>query len=78
MRAEIPPLPEPMRSSHQDSEDDYLEWIRRFDTLWSSETSEQAQHEMQTLIRLIEQYELTQHRSHTLFTSISIKEGDVS
>lgn len=59
------------------SEEDYLQWIRRFDMLWSSPACEHAQNEMQALIRLIEQYENTHQPGNTLFTRTPIQ-GDIS
>lgn len=55
--ARIPPIYEDLRFSVPIREQDYLRFLRRFDSLWESATSERDQREMQRLIAFIESYE---------------------
>jgi hypothetical protein len=59
------------------SEEDYRQWIRRFDELWSSATSERDQREMQVLLQLIEQYETICMPNRSTFNNTRTQ-GDIS
>jgi hypothetical protein len=77
MQTETASRPKPEPPSFPVSEEDYRQWIRRFDLLWSSATSEHDQREMKTLIRLIEQYEAARIPANNFFGNLR-NQGEIS